>query len=118
LKRLALLVITGSLLIPGCGQVTSSPAHTGLVGRVLISGGPAPGITRPYPASLVKAIDESGKTVAVVKPKSDATFKIDLPPGNYTLEAQPTSGNPWFGPEKVAVRAGRYSKVDIYAQVP
>jgi hypothetical protein len=56
--------------------------------------------------------------VAVVKPESDATFRIDLPPGNYTVEAHPTSGNPWFGPEKVSVRAGRYSRVDIYAQVP
>ena len=117
MKGLALLLIVGSLSLVACGQATSS-AHTGVAGRVLLSGGPAPGITRPYPTSVVKAIDASGKTVAVAKPRSDATYRIDLPPGTYTLKAQPTSGNPWFGPEKVVVHAGHYSKVDIYAQVP
>lgn len=91
------MVITGSLLFVACGQVTpSSPARTGIDGRVPISGGPGPGTTRPDPASEVKVIDSSGGVVAVVKPESDATFRIDLPPGVYRVEAHPTSGNPWL----------------------
>lgn len=121
MRRLSLFAITGSLLLVGCGQVTPMPTptvHAGIVGRVLISGGPWPGSTQPYPASKVKVIDSSGGVVAVTTPTSNGTFRIDLPPGNYTVKAQPTSGNPWFGPEKASVRAGHYSKVDIYAQVP
>lgn len=93
------------------------PARTGIVGRVLTAGGPAPGAARPYPASEVKVIDSSGRVVAVVSSQPDAAFRVDLFPGDYTVEARPTAGNPWFRPEKVSVRAGLYSKVDIYAQI-
>jgi hypothetical protein len=42
---------------------------------------------------------------------------MDPFPGDYTVEARPTAGNPWFRPEKRSVLAGRWSRVDIYAQI-
>lgn len=98
-------------------RVGVPPARTGIVGRVLTAGGPAPGAARPYPASEVKVIDSSGRVVAVVPPQPDAAFRVDLFPGDYTVEARPTAGNPRFHPERVSVRAGLYSRVDIYAQI-
>jgi hypothetical protein len=92
-------------------------AQTGIVGRVLTAGGPAPGAVRPYPASEVTVIDSSGRVVALVPSQPDAAFWVDLLPGDYTVEARPTTGNPWFHPEKVSVHAGRWSRVDIYAQI-
>jgi hypothetical protein len=93
------------------------PARTGIVGRVLTAGGPAPGAVRPYSASEVTVIDPSGRVVAVVPSQPDAAFRVDLFPGEYTVEARPTAGNPWFRPQKVSVLAGRWSRVDIYAQI-
>ena len=98
-------------------RVGVPPARTGIVGRVLTAGGPAPGAARPYPASEVRVIDSSGRVVAVVPPQPDAAFRVDLFPGDYTVEARPTAGNPRFHPERVSVRAGLYSRVDIYAQI-
>jgi hypothetical protein len=89
---------------------------------VLISGGPVsaefPPTPRPYPMSKVTVTDSAGTIVATATPRSDGMFTIDLPPGDYTAEAKSTSGNPWFAPEKVTVRVGLFTEVDIYAQVP
>lgn len=93
------------------------PAQTGIVGRVLTVGGPAPGAPQPYPASEVKVVDSSGGIVAIMSPDPAGAFRIDLFPGDYTVDARPTAGNPWFHPKTVSVLAGRYSKVNIYAQI-
>ena len=60
----------------------------------------------PYPASEVAAYDSSGRLVALVRPDRDAAFRIELPPGSYTLKAHPTAGNPGFAPRQVTVEAG------------
>ena len=117
MRRRSLIVVVGLALLWGCGQ-TAPPANTGIAGHVFISGGPAPGITRPYPASEVKIIDSTGRAVATALPSSDATFSVAVASGNYTVQAVATAGNPSFIPAKVTVRAGRYSTVDIYAFVP
>ena len=56
--------------------------------------------------------------VAVATHGPDATFRVGLSPGVYTVQAHPTAGNPWLRPEKVTVRTGSYAVVDIYADVP
>ncbi len=112
-----LVALTGLAALCGCGRA-APPAHTGITGRVFISGGPAPGITRPYPATRVKVIDAKGRVVAVATPGPDAAFRVGLSPGVYTVRAHTTAGNPWFQPQKVTVRTGSYSVADIYAQVP
>lgn len=93
------------------------PAHTGIKGRVLTAGGRAPGVARPYRASEVKIIDSSGSLIAVVPAGRSAAFKVDLIPGEYAVEARPTSGNPRFQPEKATVEVGRYTSVHLYAQI-
>lgn len=98
-------------------RLGAPPAHTGIKGRVLTAGGPAPGVARPYPASEVKIIDSSGRVIAVVPAGPSAAFKVDLIPGEYAVEARPTSGNPQFQLEKATVEVGRYTTVDLYAQI-
>jgi len=93
------------------------PARTGIEGRVLTVGGPAPGSPRPYPASQVKVIDSAGRLVVIMSPDPNGAFRIALLPGDYTVDARPTAGNPWFRPEHVSVEAGGYSKVNVYAQI-
>lgn len=121
MSRYLIVVIVALFLIGACGHPSSSqtpPAHTGVVGRVMIEGGPAPGTARPYPDSKVKVIDPSGTVVATATPKANGTYVIDLPPGHYRVEAVPTGGNPGFIPVAVAVLPGSYAKVDVIAQVP
>jgi hypothetical protein len=95
---------------------------SGVQGRVLLNGGPLPPggspTPWPYPASKVTATDSAGDAIATVRAKADGSYRIGLPPGSYTLKAQPTAGNPWFAPQKVSVRAGRFVNVDLVAQVP
>ena len=98
---------------PGLGAF---PARTGIDGRVLTVGGRAPGSPRPYPASEVKIVDSHGRLVVVMPPNQDGTFRLRLLPGDYTVDARPTVGNPWFQPEHARVSGG-YSKVSIYAQI-
>jgi hypothetical protein len=93
------------------------PAQTGIEGRVLPVGGPAPGSPRPYPASEVKVVDSAGRLVVIMSADSNGAFRIALLPGDYTVDARPTAGNPWFRPEHVSVEAGGYSKVNVYAQI-
>ena len=95
---------------------------SGLEGRVLLFGGPmvadhSPS-PQPYPASEVAAFDSSGRLVALVQPNRNAAFRIELPPGGYTLKARPAAGSPWFAPHKVSVEAGGFAHVDLASQVP
>jgi hypothetical protein len=93
------------------------PARSGIEGRVLTVGGPAPGSPRPYPASEVKVIDSAGRLVVIMSPDSNGAFRIALLPGDYTVDALPTAGNPWFKPKHVRVQSGVYRTVNIYAQI-
>jgi hypothetical protein len=95
---------------------------SGVEGRVLLSGGPVdinhPPSPQPYPASEVAAFDSSGRLVALVRPDRNAAFRIELPPGSYTLKARPTAGNPGFAPREVTVGAGGFVRADLVAQIP
>lgn len=93
------------------------PAKTGIEGRVLTVGGPAPGLPRPYPASEVRVVDSSGRLVVIMSPDPSGAFRIELFPGDYTVDARPTAGNPWFHPKQISVQSGDYSTVNIYAQI-
>jgi hypothetical protein len=120
------VVLAVIVIAAGCGRGTApSPGAnvpSGVEGRVLLSGGPLPaeGSPSPHPYALseVLAFASSGRLVASVKPDQHAAFRIELPPGSYTLKARPTAGNPWFAPRKVSVHAGEFVRVDLIAQVP
>ena len=125
-SAIAFVLIAVLLIAVGCGgRSTVSPSPSivsGVEGRVVTAGGPAsreyPPTAQPYPWSEVRAVDSSGTVVASIKVNPDATFRLELPPGTYTLKARPTSGNPSFDPCRVSVRPGQFSHVDLTAQVP
>jgi hypothetical protein len=125
---LALLTVT---ILSACGPaapVTSpgpSQSATGVEGRVLMVGGPmavGPGGTpipnppRPWPGAGVVVHEDgvSGPVVAETKAARDGSFRIDLPPGDYTLVPQPMGGTP----TDVAVTSGGYASVELLIHVP
>jgi hypothetical protein len=123
-KCLWLAVLALLLVASGCGAVpqpSPKPTNTpqsGIQGRVLAAGGPLSAATsspRPYPASEIKVIDSTGTVIATVVPHSDGTFKLDVPPGTYTLDPRPTAGNPGMTRQTVSVHPGRYTHVIVYA---
>ena len=116
-----LLAVLAVVLLAGCALVPwrqGSPPDTGIVGRVTISGGPAPGITRAYPQSRVEVFSGAGRLVASARPKADGSYRIALRLGRYRVTAVPTVGNPWFVPQTVVVRRGQFSLVELDAPVP
>ena len=104
----------GGIWAPALGLF---PARTGIKGRVLTVGGPWPGLPAPYPASEVTVIDSAGRLVVATPPDDRGAFRIKLLPGDYAVEARPTSGNPMFATQRVRVSGG-YTKVNLYAQIP
>ena len=120
-RRALLFTTLALLLLPGCALLSwrqAPPAHTGIVGHVTMSGGPAPGISRPYPQSRIEVRNAAGQPVVSVKPKADGSYSLALAPGRYHVTAVPTTGNLWFVPQTVTVRRGHYFVVDLDAPVP
>jgi hypothetical protein len=112
-QRFFLEPAVGGIWVPGLGLL---PARTGVKGRVLTVGGPSPGLPQPYPASEITVVDSAGRLVAVKPPNDRGSFRIKLLPGDYTVKARPTSGNPMFESQQVRVSGG-YTRVDLHAQI-
>jgi hypothetical protein len=116
-----LLTVLAVLLLAGCAFPLwhqGPPPNTGIVGRVTISGGPAPGMTRAYPQSRVEVYNEDGRLVASARSNADGSYRIALSPGRYRVTAVPTAGNPWFVPQMVVVGRGQFRLVELDAPVP
>jgi len=124
---LALLSVT---ILSACGAAApvASPvpsrSTTGVEGRVLMVGGPVavgpggtpiPNSPRPWPGAGVVAHQGgvSGPVVAETKAARDGSFRIDLPPGDYTL-ARPMGGSR----TEVTVTSGGYATVELLIHVP
>ena len=50
-------------------------------------------------------------------PSDLAAFRIEFPPGSYTLKARPTR-QPLVCPHNVSVEAGAFVHMDLVTQVP
>jgi hypothetical protein len=118
---LAVLLALAVLALSACGGASPSPSPTpsltsGVQGKVMFSGGPAPGSQGPMPgvAVAVHEGDFDGKIVAKVTADSAGAFKLDLPPGTYTLSADVTGA----GPKTVSVEPGKYARITLWDQVP
>jgi hypothetical protein len=110
--------------LTACGPTdtgqTQAPA-SGIRGTVLL-GPTCPGpadpeattepCTTPYSAA-VAVLDRDGKVVARVTSGADGSFKVDLPPGMYTLAPQNTDPYPNAPSQSVTVVAGQYVSVQI-----
>ncbi len=68
-----------------------------------------PGVT-----IVVHRGDVEGKIVASVKADSSARFKVQLPPGTYTLQQK----NPGGVAKTVTVKPGKYARATVWEAVP
>jgi uncharacterized surface anchored protein len=69
---------------------------------------------RPVAGAVVEIRDASGKEVAQAVTASDGSFRIDLPPGVYTVEAQAAAGlMGTAGPQTVTVTRGEVTVVQL-----
>jgi hypothetical protein len=120
-RTLIVVVAAGLFLALGCGHAPSV-VHSGVQGRVLMSGGavPLPWVSptpRPYPNIEVAIWDASGALVAKVDVGEDGRFRIALKPGRYDLVPRPTLGNPYMSSKKVTVTRDRFTTMIVWAQV-
>jgi len=130
---LALLVVLTVPTLSACGSPSTSPSPapsltSGVQGKVMFSGGPVlstetpsdgtpPKIQQgPMPgvAVAVHEGDLGGGIVVTVKADASARFKVELPPGTYTLVAKV----PGARPETVTVEPGKYVKATLWDNVP
>lgn len=112
----AFLLLVAALLLSGCGDGSPSPSPSsslpsGVQGTAMIEGGPVPGGPRPMPGVTV-AVHEGGlhgPIVARVKADATGAFKVDLPPGAYTLIEVSDAAVP----QTVRVEAGQYVTANL-----
>lgn len=121
IQRLLCVVLLVGLLL-ACGP-DEQPVVTnsGIEGRVSIGpvcpasqqGTPCP--DDPYQATLIVRDASSGNEVASVRSASDGTFRVELEPGEYVVEPQPTNPvvPPYAEPQTVTVKPEQFTKLDI-----
>lgn len=93
------ILISGAVLLVGCGRLTVSGT------LVIHSGFGAP--SQPLFGSNIAAISSSGRVVEQLRTAPDGSFTLMLEKGFYTVELLPLVGG--VGPrEQVVVAVGRY----------
>lgn len=116
-RRLA-LGLAAVALLSACSSV---PTDSGIAGTVTI--GPTqpvatPGSTnsQPYSAELVFAPEGGAhlKRPATVKSAEDGTFRVNLAPGTYVIQAAETQGGPpTLAPITVVVEPHQFAEVEV-----
>ncbi len=94
------------------------PPSTGILGEVTI--GPiapvvhldSPIPDRPYQAAF-SVLDPSGAQVAVARSDAAGKFRVELPPGSYTLRPLVSGRFPHASDQPVTVESGRMARVII-----
>jgi Carboxypeptidase regulatory-like domain len=67
---------------------------------------------RPYQATVVIE-DADGSEVTQFQSASDGSFRIALPPGEYTLRPESSTGRPHARSTAVRVAAGQFTQIHI-----
>jgi hypothetical protein len=123
MRRILVFALLTAATTAGCGP-TSHPRAvpgTGIEGRVTV--GPTCPVERvgtpcpPAPLSAVIIVrDSTGAKVARVASGKDGLFRVDLPPGTYTLDPQSPgpAGLPRGEPQTVEVRRGAYTHAEVH----
>ena len=111
---------------PGQASSSASPpsstTDTGTVsGRLLLVGGPSPGIERGLAGTIVvRSAAKSGPIVTSVDAKANGSFRVDLPPGHYVFIGRSSSlqGVGCMGTHPVTVAASHLATVQVVCPVP
>ncbi len=122
----ASIILAGSLLTAcASAQEPPPPAETessGIEGRSLVFGAGGGGFAdtaaaseeRPYEGVIeIREGDRSGAVVVTVAPDASGDFKVDLPPGTYTLIQLSADGAGIGEPVTVTVGPGSYEDVKL-----
>jgi hypothetical protein len=112
---IATLVALAVFCLSSCAT-TAGSARSGVRGMAMIAGGPAPGSARPEPAVaiVVHKGDLHGAVVTRTTADPSGRFKVDLPPGRYTL----TEVSGAAVSQTVVVKAGDYVAVTLQIDAP
>ena len=114
---IAVVVVLLVVFASTCGSSGPSPspsssATSGVLGKALIDGGPPPGSPRPQGGVTVAAHRGAldGPVVAKTRAAMDGNFRLELPPGTYTLIEVSDAAFP----ETVRVKPTQFSAVTLY----
>lgn len=124
LVSLAAMVLALAAL-PACGASTppspspSPSPESGVRGTAKSAGGPSvDGTTNVWPSSGVTVVAHrgavDGPVVAEAVADHDGRFRIDLPPGTYTLVQAEAASQP----KTVVVHAGEYVRITLWQAIP
>jgi hypothetical protein len=101
----------------GVGGAGSSPTvaqDSGVVGTVVVSGGPAPGnLAGPGPIDLT--VTAAGTVIVSRTVQSGTTFRIALPPGKYEISG--LDGNAPCISATADVAAGNFTSVTVTCSI-
>lgn len=104
------------------GQATSSAPSSGSVtlsGHLYVVGGPAPGLQRPIPGTVVAQRPGGSYAVTV---GSDGEYTMQLPPGTYTVTGTSSHYNGGSGDcpasGEVTVVRDQARTADVYCHIP
>jgi hypothetical protein len=119
MPRLCALILV-AVVVAGCGAAPRAQTGSGIQGTV--EAGPTCPVERlnspcpPHPlAATVVVTDSQGAEVTRFHSGTDGRFKVDLPPGTYTLVGQPIGASmlPRPIPTTVTVTSGSYAAVNV-----
>jgi len=121
MRRLPLLALLLVVPVACGGAVVNGSDASGIEGRATIGpqcpveivGSPCPDLAF---SSVITVRTSDGNTVLVTETGDDGRFRIPLPPGTYTIEAEPVEpgGIARMEPlEPVTVRADTFTNVTI-----
>jgi hypothetical protein len=117
--RPTIVLFCFAILLMGCGPV-SSPPDSGIYGQVLL--GPTCPVERPGLACADKAyqatltvLTPSGKRVARFTTNPEGSFRVQLPPGIYTLHPETPEGQmlPIGRDQDFIVDAGKFTQLTV-----
>jgi|ERR1700676_5080478 len=110
----AAIVFAGRLVREPSGSGTSRPPASGVIGKVVLSGGPPPG-TQLQGQRVVLTISAAGHTVVSKEVASSRIVKVPISPGTYQISALDGSAN--CSASSVQVKAGAFTSFEVICSI-
>lgn len=118
-RTMPMIALAAMALSVACGA--GPDGSSGISGHTIVDGG-CPVLQETGPpcpdqplAAKVTVTDPKGQTVAETTSNERGEFRIDLPPGEYTITPSNPSDAPlpYASPEQVTVRDGGFTEVRV-----